>query len=205
MVTSDSIAEWVDGISGHPFAPFLVIGTFVIGGLLAVPVTLLIAATAFTFGHWLGFAYSLSGSFLSAMVTYGLGRILGAKPLRLVGGRRLNSLKRMLRRRGLVAVATVRIVPVAPFTVINLAAGAFRVRLFDFVMGTLLGMTPGLLAIAFFGERLSDAVRHPGIGSFIGIAALLAALIAAAEWLRRRLEDRERSRSGENKDGVPDE
>jgi phospholipase D1/2 len=52
---------------------------------------------------------------------------------------------------------------VAPFTFVNLAAGAFRIRLLDFALGTVIGMAPGLFAITFFGERLSHAVRHPGM------------------------------------------
>ncbi|MBI5576691.1 MAG: VTT domain-containing protein [Deltaproteobacteria bacterium] len=188
--TPETVAGWVDRINGHPAAPFLVIGAFVAGGLVAFPVTILIAATAFTFGPGAGFAYSLAGSFLSAMATYGIGRMFGGIPFRLVAGRRLDNLSRMLRRRGLVAVATVRVVPVAPFTFINLTAGALRIRPLDFALGTLIGMAPGLFAITFFGERLSYAVRHPGIESFLGLAALVAALVAAAEWLRRRLQDR---------------
>jgi uncharacterized membrane protein YdjX (TVP38/TMEM64 family) len=73
-----------------------------------------------------------------------------------------------------------------------------RIRLLDFALGTVIGMAPGLFAITFFGERLSHAVRHPGIESFLGLAVLVALLVGAAEWFRRRLEDRERIRSGEN-------
>jgi phosphatidylserine/phosphatidylglycerophosphate/cardiolipin synthase-like enzyme/uncharacterized membrane protein YdjX (TVP38/TMEM64 family) len=197
-VAPETIAEWVDTFNGHPAAPFLVLGAYLVGGLIAFPVTLLIAATAFTFGPGTGFVYSLAGSFLSAMSTYGIGRILRGIPSRLVSRQQLENLKRMLERRGLVAVATVRVVPVAPFTFINLAAGALRIRLFDFALGTLIGMAPGLFAISFLGDRFSNAIRHPGIGSFLGLAVLVAMLAAAAEWLRRRLEERGRSPAGED-------
>jgi phosphatidylserine/phosphatidylglycerophosphate/cardiolipin synthase-like enzyme/uncharacterized membrane protein YdjX (TVP38/TMEM64 family) len=198
VVSSEAVAEWITTVNGAPAAPFLVIGAFVAGGLAAVPVTLLIAATAFTFGPMAGFAYSLTGSFLSAMATYGIGRLLGGRLIRRLAGRRLDRLSRLLRRRGLAAVITVRVLPVAPFTFINLTAGALRIRLLDFALGTVIGMAPGLFAITFFGERLSHAVRHPGIESFLGLAVLVALLVGAAEWFRRRLEDRERIRSGEN-------
>ncbi len=65
-------------------------------------------------------------------------------------------------------MSAVRLVPVAPFTVVNVAAGAFNVRFFDFALGTLIGMAPGIFAIAVFGERLDPA----GIG---GAAVILAA------------------------------
>ena len=65
------------GHSFHPFAEiadmpgaaFIVVALFVVGGILVFPVLLLIAATAATFGPWLGFAYAASGALASALVT----------------------------------------------------------------------------------------------------------------------------------------
>ncbi len=48
--------EWLTEIAEMPGAPLIVLATFIIGGLLVFPVLLLIAATAATFGPWLGFA-----------------------------------------------------------------------------------------------------------------------------------------------------
>ena len=196
LLSAESIAElaeWMDGIRA---APLLVIGAYVVGGLAAVPVTLLIAATAFLFGPWAGFAYSLAGCFLSAMAAYGIGHLLGRRLVGRLAGRRMYRLSRLLRRRGLVAVATVRVVPVAPFTFVNLAAGAFRIRPLDFALGTVIGMAPGLAAISFFGDRLSHAVRHPGLGSFLVLAVLAAMIVAAAAWVRRHLRGRESAAPG---------
>lgn len=199
LLTAESVAEMADWIDGFRAAPLLVIGAYVVGGLVAVPVTLLIAATAFLFGPWAGFAYSLAGCFLSAMAAYGIGRLMGKRLVGRVAGRRLYRLSRLLRRRGLVAVATVRVVPVAPFTFVNLAAGAFRIRTLDFALGTVIGMAPGLLAISFFGERLAHAVRHPGLESFLVLASLAALIVIAAAWVRRHLRGRESAREASEK------
>ena len=51
-------------------------------------------------------------------------------------GPRLNRIRRGIVRRGVLAVAAVRLVPIAPFTVVNLVAGASRIPLLDFVLGT---------------------------------------------------------------------
>lgn len=197
VLTPEAVAQLADRVNGFPAAPLLVVGAYVVGGLAAVPVTLLIAATAFLFGPGEGFAYSLTGCFLSAMATYGIGRLLGKRLVGQLAGRRMYRLSRLLLRRGLVAVATVRVVPVAPFTFVNLAAGAFRIRLPDFALGTVIGMAPGLFAITFFGDRLSHAARYPGWESFLVLAGLAALIVAAAEWVRRRLKDRENVAAGE--------
>ena len=82
----------------------------------------------------------------------------------------------------------VRLVPIAPFVVVNLVMGAMRIRLDHFVVGTMLGMLPGLLATTVLGDQLTAAISDPTWANFgIGaIAALALATIAFAgqRWLR---------------------
>ena len=49
------------GFAGQPWAPLVVLAAFVAAGLVAFPLTILIAATAAAFGPWLGLAYAASG------------------------------------------------------------------------------------------------------------------------------------------------
>jgi phosphatidylserine/phosphatidylglycerophosphate/cardiolipin synthase-like enzyme/uncharacterized membrane protein YdjX (TVP38/TMEM64 family) len=190
------LRNWIDleavtriaiSIDEMPAGPLLAIGAYVVGGLVVFPVSLLILATIFAFGPVAGFAYSLLGSFLSGVVTFGIGKALGRRTVRLIAGRRLRRLGRLLRRRGLIAMVTVRLVPVAPFTVVNVAAGSFNVRFLDFALGTLIGMAPGIFAIAVFGGQLEHAIRDPGIKSFAVLAVFVGLVALAAGWIRNRL------------------
>lgn len=183
----DAVSRIAVSIKEMPAAPLLVAGAYVVGGLVVFPVILLILATIFAFGPVTGFAYSLLGSLLSGAVTFGIGMALGRRTVRLIAGRRLLRLGRLLRRRGLIAMSAVRLVPVAPFTVVNVAAGAFRVRFLDFALGTLIGMAPGIFAIAILGDRLEHAIRSPGIINYAVLAVLVALIVMAAGWIRRRL------------------
>ena len=140
-----------------PAAPAIVLAVFLVGGLLVFPVTLLIAATAATFGPWLGFAYAAAGAAASAVLTYGVGALIGRQALEDVLGPRLNRIRRAITRHGVLAVATVRMVPIAPFTVVNLAAGASRIPFSDYVLGTILGHAAG--ADADVGARPPDLQR----------------------------------------------
>ncbi|TMA10562.1 MAG: hypothetical protein E6J89_10295, partial [Deltaproteobacteria bacterium] len=72
-----TIASWEASLEESRLAPLYVIGAYLLGGLLAFPVTLLIAATAFAFGPWTAFIYSLLGCVSSATLVYGIGRALG--------------------------------------------------------------------------------------------------------------------------------
>jgi phospholipase D1/2 len=180
-----------------PASPLLVLGAFVVGTLLVVPVTGMIAATVLVFGPWLGVAYSFAGALLGAAVTYGLGRAAGRRTVRRIAGSRLDRLSRELGRRGILAVATVRIVPVAPFTVINLVAGTTHINLRDFLIGTVIGLAPGITAAALFIDRILAALRDPGPGTFGVLAGLSALLVAGMALLRRSLR---RRRAGQAKD-----
>lgn len=175
---------------GHPLAVPAAVGGFVAGGLAMVPVTFLVVVTVLVFGPLQGFLVALTGSLASAALTYGLGHHFGRRTVRRMAGARLNRLSRQLARRGLLTIIGVRVIPVAPFTVVNLVAGASHIRFGTYMLGTLLGMSPGLLGLSAFLDRLIAAMRHPSAFNFALIVALLAVLAGGAlllrRWLRRR-------------------
>jgi len=106
------LKEWVDvdtltalgvELKQAPGAPFLALGTFIIAGLVAFPLTVLIIVCGLVFGPWQGFLYSLLGALLSAMLTFALGHLLGRNTVRRFAGRKLGELNRRLARRGLMS------------------------------------------------------------------------------------------------------
>ena len=80
---------------------------------------------------------------------------------------------------------TLRIVPVAPFVVINLVAGASHISFRDFAHGTLIGLLQGLLAIAFFADGLIRSIRDPNVGSIAWLGAVILMIAGATLWLRK--------------------
>jgi uncharacterized membrane protein YdjX (TVP38/TMEM64 family) len=56
---------------------------------------------------------------------------------------------RRIERRTALSVAKVRLLPVAPFTMGSIVCGALGVRLDRYLLGTLLGIAPGMLLLAF--------------------------------------------------------
>jgi phospholipase D1/2 len=165
-------------------APFLVVAAFVLGGLLIVPVTALIAVTVLAFGPMLGFFYALIGMTVSALLTFWMGQLLGRQTIRRLAGSRLNDLSRRLAQKGVLAVMIIRMVPIAPFTIVNLVAGASHLRFRDFAVGTVLGEVPGLLALSLFIDQVNETVRHPSVmsvGMLIGVVLLLY-LVGLSLW-----------------------
>ena len=86
---------------------------------------------------------------------------------------------------------TLRIVPVAPFVIINLVAGASHIRLRDYAIGTAAGMTPGVLALTLFADGLLQALRNPGPKTFAVLTGLVVVILGGGLALRRWLRARD--------------
>ena len=166
---TDRIVQSIEAVSERPWAPFAVIALFLVAECVVFPITLLVFATIAVFGGWAGAMLAMAGALASATVTYGAGRYLGAGPLRRVIGPRTNRIRRALLSRGVMAVAAVRLVPLAPFTFVNLVAGASGLRFFDYIVGTAVGLTPGILVMSALGQQLAELFTNPSAG---GIALL---------------------------------
>jgi len=91
----------------------------------------------------------------------------------------------VLRRRGLLAMTALRLVPIAPFLVEGVVAGAARVKFSDFMIGTALGMLPGTLTSTVFGNQLQVWLEDPSRINYWAIALVLLGL-GGATWLVRR-------------------
>ncbi len=182
-----AVAGW---IQQQPLAPLLVAVAYVLGGIVALPVTLMMIATVLVFDTWLGLLYALAGSWLSALAVFGLGRWMGRATVRRFAGSLINRLSRRLSEKGLLAVITLRIVPVAPFSVINLIAGVSEIRWRDFALGSLVGMLPGVIAVVLLADRIAASLRNPEPGQvflLLGTIALVGlGLVGLRRWLQRK-------------------
>jgi len=182
-----------DYVRQSHLAALLVLAIFVLGSCLMFPVTLLILATALTYGPVLGFVLALAGSLLGGIASYGLGHLLGRDVVRRLAGRNLNRLSRKLARRGWLAIAIVRVLPIAPYTIVNMVAGSTHISARDFLIGTAIGMGPGIMAIMIFEGGFEKVVRDPGWGGVIILfMTLLAAgsiLIFGKTWLTKKDDD----------------
>lgn len=177
LVHPDSLRQSLQNIAELPAAPLIVVAVFVVGGLVAFPVLLLIAATAAAFGPWLGFALAGAGAIASAAVTYGVGTAIGRRAIENVAGPRVHRVRRSIVRHSVLAVASIRLVPIAPFTVVNLVAGASRIPFVDYLLGTILGMAPGLLVMSALGYQIWSIVAEPTPTN------VLLFLLAVLTWL----------------------
>ena len=183
-VDPDAVLQRLSDLRGSWVAPLAVSAIYVIAGFVLFPVTVLIVATGLAFGALYGFTYALLGAELSALAAYAAGHFLGHDAMRSLSDRWVSRASRFLGRQGLLAVITLRIVPVAPFTVVNLVAGASHIRFRDFAVGTLLGMVPGTLALTVLSDRVLAAIRSPDLAA-VAVVAAIALLFGLGSWAVR--------------------
>jgi len=193
LIGGDNLGELIDTVSDSGWGPLLLPLIYVALTLVVFPITILIALTAAVFGPWAGFAYALTGSLSGAAATYLVGAYFGKRLLRNLMGRRLNAISRRLAEKGVWSVATLRMVPVAPFTFINLGAGASHIRFQDYMFGTALGMTPGILVMTFLGDRLASLWREPSTTNVVIFCLVVITWVVLSwsvqnlvAWLRKK-------------------
>lgn len=193
LTDPETLKQMLQSLGGGIWQPVVVFGAFLLGSLVVFPVTVLIAVTGMIFSPLPAFAYALGGTLASATLNYAIGRKAGAQPLRNLLGARVNRATRALAKRGVLSVAALRMLPVAPFTFVNLAAGAGRVPFIDYLAGTVLGMAPGILVITLLGNQLGAVLSDPEpseIGLFVLFVLGWLAVSLGLQWLATRLRSR---------------
>ena len=168
LVTPKSVIAFAESLADYWWAPLAVILSYTPATLVMFPRWLITLAAVAIFGPWAAFAYAELGIVLASLCGYVIGKLVSRETVRRMAGPRLHRLTRPLRRRGLIAVTMVRFVPIAPFMVVNIVMGAMRIRLHHYLIGTMLGMLPGMLATTAFASqrwlRRADAKDQSGRG-----------------------------------------
>ncbi len=132
----------------------------------AVTLSLPVSAFLTTIGGYL-FGWALGGIAASIAATLGatniflIARTSLGRPLLERAGPRIQGLAAGFRRQAFLYLLSLRLIPVVPFWLTNLAAAFFGMGARPFVLATQLGMLPISFAFAFAGSGLDEAMtRH---------------------------------------------
>jgi uncharacterized membrane protein YdjX (TVP38/TMEM64 family) len=183
------LEHWLTAARGPWSLPVAVVA-FAALAFIGTPQIVLIAAAVVAFGPYLGAAYSWIGTLVSSLVGFYIGRGAGARVLARFSGDGLRRFMRLVGENGFLASLVVRLVPSAPFIVVNMAAGVTPMRARDFVAGTAIGIVPKIALTAFAGASVVQLMRGEIAGHGLELVAIGAIWIAigwyARRWLRRR-------------------
>jgi len=167
---------------------------------LSVPGAMLITlAGGFLFGPWLGAIYALVGATLGASAVF-LAARAGLAGLAERAGPRVQRLKAGFREDAFSYLLCLRLVPIFPFWLVNLVAGASGMALPIYVFATFFGMIPGAFVYAGIGNGVGDLIdtgQHPDpyaifqpniLLPLLGLAVLALLPVLYKRWQARRRE-----------------
>src|SRR5690606_38852022 len=138
----------------------------------------------------LGFVYAWIATMVSALVNFVLARRFGAGLLRRYGGDGVNRISEMVGRTGFWSSLIVRIVPSAPFIVVNMAAGVSHMRLGAFLAGTGIGIVPKTALVAFLGGSIVNLAEGENLTLALALGGAALGWLVAVLWARRALRAR---------------
>ena len=153
------------------FAPFVYIIIYIIRPLIFFPTSILTPLSSIIFGPFLGWIYTFIGENIAATVAFLVTRYLGGDVLSRF--QKLKLIDEELKDHGLRTVILLRLVPLFPFDVVNFGLGLTSVSLRKYVLGTAIGVLPGLTAYIFLGASLLHTMYIiPTLGIFLLLSLL---------------------------------
>ena len=191
VANPEAVAAAMAVISASPWQFAIVLGCFLGAGLVVFPMLLLIIACAAVFGPGLGFVYSSAGLLASAALNYAIGTWLGRELLlKMLGGRRFDSMRSALIRRGLITTAVVRAIPMSPFALVSVVAGASDIGFLDYLIGTAIGIMVPVVLLTVATEQTSRLLTEPSaiqLALLVGVIALWIAVAFGAQAVLERI------------------
>lgn len=168
---------------------------YIVQTALSLPgAAILSLAAGAIFGSIMGTVYANVAATLGATLAFLLTRYLLRDVVLNKFGGKLEGMNRELEERGFNYLLFLRLVPVFPFFLINLAAGLTRLPLRTFFFGTMLGIIPGGFVYVNAGASLATIDSLSGIASprVLGSFALLG-LFALVPVLYNKLRGRKKT------------
>jgi len=153
--------------------------------------SLITVISGFLFGWFAGglttvFAATLGASIIFMAERTSLGDILQKK-----AGKRMAKLSKGFQRDAFSYLFTLRLAPIFPFWLINLAPALFGMKLVPYVVATFIGIIPGTFAYAYLGQGLGTTIRGDGAIVTPTLVAALAvlALVSVIPIVVKRLKN----------------
>jgi uncharacterized membrane protein YdjX (TVP38/TMEM64 family) len=153
---------------------------------LSLPIGLILSLTCgFLFGRWVGTAVIVAGATLGATLVFLAARYLFADAARAKMGPLAEKINQGFTKDAFNYLLFLRLVPLFPFWLVNLAPAFSSVPLRTYTLATLVGIVPGSFVFANLGQSLArisstkDLLSIEIIGAFVllGLFALVPVLL----------------------------
>lgn len=189
----EALHAWV--AQNSVLAPLICALVYAAAVAVSFPGAVLLTLTCgLLFGPWLGTAVTVLGAGSGAVIVFLAARHALAAVLARKFGTLAARLRPGLERDGFSYLLAIRLIPVFPFAVVNLAAAIVGMRLGPYALATYIGIIPGTLVFASIGAGLGavlGAGKEPDLSiilrpavvlPFLGLAVLALLPVAWRRW-----------------------
>lgn len=186
--TAQRLVDEIDGAWWGLVAYFL---AYLLRPLLLFPASVITVAAGLLFGPVVGVLVVIVAANASAMLAYGIGRLLAGNSGSDVDEERTGLIARWgdrMRSNSFESVFIMRLL-FLPYDLVNYASGALRIRWTSFLLATILGTLPGTIAFVLLGasiERLDEGFGGINPWTIVASVAIFVVSIVIARVVRAR-------------------
>ena len=133
------------------------IAVYIAAVALSLPIaTLLTLASGFFFGKWWGTVYVVMAATIGASIIFLVTKTSLGETMRNKAGPFYKKIEKNMKENAISYLLFLRLVPIFPFFLVNIAPALFNVRLRVFVFTTLFGIIPGSFVYVNLGQTLGE-------------------------------------------------
>ena len=161
LAQREELLAFVQQSRHNPWAGPLYVAAFAAIATLGLPITVLSIVGGALFGTMRGLALAWAGAMIGTVTAYFLARSIGQGSVRRFLGRH-HLLDRLNKRSDFWALLRLRVLPVAPFAVLDYVAGLVGVSLRVLLLATAIGALPTLVVYSYAGSELLTGLEQSG-------------------------------------------
>jgi len=156
---------------------FAFIGIYIAATAFMVPASALTIGGGFLFGTYIGAPATVVGATIGACILFTAAKSSIGETLKSIAGPFVGKMEKGFNENALSYLFTLRLIPLFPFAVVNIAPAILGAKFRDYFISTALGIIPGTIAYTLIGSGLRGTLLDAAAN---GETADVGALVKAA-------------------------
>ena len=160
-------ADYLQNLVNNNFLLVLVgfIALYAVLTVFMLPASILTVASGFLFGTLIGAPAVVIGATIGACVLFLAAKTSLQETLKGVAGPFISKMEKEYNESPFSYLFTLRLIPVFPFAVANIAPALLGAKFRDYLITTAVGIIPGTVAYSLIGNGLRETIKDAGANS----------------------------------------
>lgn len=157
----DYIRSLFEKVRDTPWSVPIAIAIYTVGTLIFFPHVAMTAVIALTFAPLTAFFICMTGSLISSSIGYLIGRQFGLSFMEVLIGNTAKKIADYVKKGGILGITLLRMLPIAPYVVVNITLAMLGVPYLTFIAATFLSALPGTAAASLLGFSIMEVWDDP--------------------------------------------